>query len=121
MGVDVDAVFIYGYCVSYDEIPDAATRFSNEFSDLADESDGYKVSICGKDYFCDDLLVGDNGYASYEEQNWFIGVGLPDEATILQINLACREGYETAKAMYELVMRKPPSEEPKLHVFARWW
>lgn len=23
--------------------------------------------------------------------------------------------------MYELVMRKPPSEEPKIHSFARWW
>lgn len=121
MGVDVDAMFMYGYQVGYDDIPDAAERFDNEFSDLADEPDGFEVTVCGEELFCSDLLTGSNAYCNYEDQDWFIGVGLSSGLTTEQLVAECDGCAQMVKTMYELVMRKPPSEQPKIHSFARWW
>ena len=121
MGVDCDAVFIYGYKVSYSDIPDAEERFDSEFSDIADEPDGWKVTIFGEKYWCEELVVGDDAYAEYEYQVWYIGPGLPESATIGELTEKCRELDPIARRMYELVMRKPPIEEPKLYTFARWY
>ena len=68
MGVDVDAKHIYGYRVEYDDIPDAESRFDDDFNDLADEPDGWTVTIFGKEYWCCDLMVGDNAYEEREDQ-----------------------------------------------------
>lgn len=120
MGVDCDAVFIYGYEVSYSDIPDARERFDSEFSDIADEPDGWKVTIFGEEYWCEELVTGDNGYAEYEDQNWYIGPGLPEAVPIGELAEKCRELEPTARRMYELIMRKTPTEEPMVFVFARW-
>ena len=121
MGVDVDAMFEYGYKVRYEEIPDADNRFYDEFSDCADEPDGFAVSICGKDIWCADLVTGDNSYVDNEDQDWYIGVVIPSDLTPEDLATYCHENDQTVKDMYELVMRKPPTDEPRIHVYARWW
>lgn len=120
MGVSCDAILNYGYKVSYSDIPDAEERFDNEFSDLADEPDGWMVTIFGDEYWCSDIVTGDNAYVDYDNQDWYIGVGLPDSATIEELAQKCRELEPTARRMYELIMRKTPTEEPRIFVFARW-
>lgn len=120
MGVDVDAQFEYGYKVSCEDIPDFDARMDNEFSDLADEPDGWKVTICGTEVWCSDLVTGDSAYEGYDGQDWYISVGLPSEATPDEVIRKCRESDELVRKMYELVMRRPPTDDPKIHVYARW-
>lgn len=118
MGVDVNALFMYGYKVNFNDIPDGKRRLDAEFDDCFDE---YKTEICGQTVFRDELAVGDNAYGGYDEQDWYIGVGLPSDSTIEELFDACRESRDTVEVMYEMVMRKPPTEEPRVHVYARWW
>ena len=121
MGVDVDACFEYGYKVNFNDIPDGERRIERGFDDCSDNDDGYSVTICGDEFWCEQLVSGDNAYGGYDEQDWYIGVGLPSDSTIEELFDACRESRDTVEVMYEMVMRKPPTEEPRVHVYARWW
>jgi hypothetical protein len=120
MGVDVNAEFRYGYKVDFEDIPDGRNRYNDEFADCADE-DGYTVTICGNEIWCDALVDGDDAYQDYDNQTWYIGVEIPTGETPERLAEVCHELDETVKTMYELVMRKPPTEEPMIHVYTRWW
>lgn len=121
MGVDVRARFRYGYKVDFNDIPDAEERMDEEFSDIADEPDGWKVTIHGNEYWCSEVAMGDSAYAPYEDQKWYIGVDLPDDVTIDELADACHNDLEpTVREMYALVMRRDPTEAPRVHAFAEW-
>lgn len=121
MGVVTSAECVYGYRVRFEDIPEAEERFDNEFSDLADEPDGWKVTIFGEEYWCSNIIEGDNAYVGYKEQDWYIGPMLPYEATADEFADRCRELEQTTREMYRLVMRKEPTDAPKVHVYTRWW
>lgn len=121
MGVDVEAMHVYGYRVEYSDIPDAEHMFAVDFGDLADESGGWITRICGHDVWCSELVRGSNGYADSDEQDYYIGVDLPDEATVDALVRECDDDTQLVKEMYELVMGERPDDEPKVYVFARWW
>ena len=120
MGVSTYARFAYGYKVGYEDIPDAGERFASEFSDCASEPDGFMVKVCGRELWCEDLVTGDTAYAEYEEQDWYIGVALPEDDTPEGILACCHENDELVRAMYELVMRRKPTEEPHVYSYVEW-
>lgn len=120
MGVSTYARFEYGYKVRYCDIPDARDRFDNEFADCATEPDGFMVNVCGRELWCADLVTGDNAYQECEDQDWYISVPIDTGDTPEGILAYCHENDELVKAMYELVMRKKPMEEPRVHVYVMW-
>lgn len=118
MGVDVSACFEYGYKVCFEDIPDGEERLDSEFEDISDD---YEMEVCGRTVWRDDLVTGDNAYAEHCDQTWYIGVKLPSGLTAEELIEECRSNRDVVRAMYELVMRKPPTDEPRVHVYARWW
>lgn len=121
MGVYYDAMLVYGYKVAYEDIPDASERVGSEFADCADEPGGYMVTICGRDIWTSDLAVPDDGYAKPEDCDWYIGVVMPEHATLDELAQAATDGAPVATRMYELVMRRPPDTEPMVHSYVRVW
>lgn len=120
MGVTTAAWFKCGYKVNCEEIPDFENRMDNEFSDIADEPNGYMVTICDREYWCSDVVTGDNAYVDHGYQDWYIGIDLPESATIGELVDKYMESMPTVWEMYRLIMRKEPTEPPKVYVFTRW-
>lgn len=118
MSVDYSAKCIFGYRVEEDDIPDYEERMGNEFGDCADEEDGYTVDILGTEYWCSDLVSEESEYYSGPV---YIGPDMYDEMTYDELVHSLHTLAPVARRMYELVMRKPPEEKPRMYYFCHMY
>lgn len=124
--VSIFATLAYGYKVSYEDIPDAKERIANGFADVAD--DGSFVTIGIEQFQTCSLVRRIDSRAGYDKQSLYIGVILDTSFDIRAVDMeyvtmSMWHYYDTVKAMYALVMRREPTEEPKVLLAANtaWW
>lgn len=124
--VSIFAALVYGYKVSYEDIPDAEERIENGFADVAD--DGSFVTIGIEQFQTHSLVRRIDSKAGYDKQSLYIGLVLDTSFDVRPVDMeyvtmSTWRYYDTVKAMYALVMRREPTEEPKVLLTANtaWW
>lgn len=124
--LSIFATLVYGYKVAYDEIPDADERLENAFADVADS--GGCVTMGNERVQTSSLVKRTDSKARYNEQDLYIGLMLEvsfgvRELDMIVVATMMASRREAIMNMYELVMRKRPTEEPRLLLVANttWW
>lgn len=128
MGVDVDAEFIVGWMVEYEDAVNYREMIEDDFGQLESipgvgEGDG-----CG-------WVMSTNAYTDHPPVaiGWSVPFrkhapdgkrewdNIPMTVSEFAASLADESKLETARKVYEAVCGKAPSTEPFPMLFERWW